>query len=143
MLVLSRRVHEKIVMPTLGAAVQVVAAKNGVVRIGIEAPDAVPVFREEVFDRLKPAERARLAPATSATADNLREQVRALAEAIAAAATGMALLRRQHTLGQTEDLGAVLDRLIGELRAAHHRAVGTAPVVPAVAPTADAELVVI
>jgi carbon storage regulator CsrA len=126
MLVLSRRIHERIVMPTLGATVQVVAAKNGIVRIGVEAPDAVPVFREEVLDRLDPAERARLVPTTTAAADKLRAQVRALTEALNAAAAGMTMLRRQ--LGQTEDVGVVLDRLIEELRAAHHQATGTRPV---------------
>ena len=57
MLVLSRRISEKIVLPTLATTVQVVSVKAGVARLGIEAPDAVPVFREEVLDRLSPAER--------------------------------------------------------------------------------------
>ncbi len=144
MLVLSRRIHEKIVMPTLGATVQVVAAKNGMVRIGVEAPDAVPVFRQEVLDRLDPAERARLVPTTTVAADMLRAEARALTEALNAAAAGMTRLRRQLTLRQAEDVGVVLDRLIDELRAAHHQATGTGPVSPAQpVPAPHADYVVI
>jgi carbon storage regulator len=54
MLVLSRRLHEKVVLPTLGITLQVVAIRPGVVRLGIEAPADVPVFREELL--LVPAE---------------------------------------------------------------------------------------
>jgi carbon storage regulator CsrA len=48
-LVLSRRLNEKIVLPGLGVTVQVVAVKNGVVRVGIEAPPEVRVLREELL----------------------------------------------------------------------------------------------
>ena len=49
MLVLSRRLHERIQFPGLNITVQVVAIKPGVVRIGIEAPPDVKVFREELL----------------------------------------------------------------------------------------------
>ena len=49
MLVLSRRLHERIQFPGLNITVQVVAIKPGVVRIGIEAPSHVKVFREEIL----------------------------------------------------------------------------------------------
>ena len=51
MLVLSRRVNEKIVFPTLGVSVQVVGVKGGLVRLGIAAPPEVHVLRGEVKDR--------------------------------------------------------------------------------------------
>jgi carbon storage regulator CsrA len=51
MLVLSRRLSEKIVLPTLGVTITVVAVKPGVVRLGIEAPSDVPVLREELLGR--------------------------------------------------------------------------------------------
>ena len=50
MLVLSRRPNEKVLFPSINASVQVVAIKPGVVRLGIEAPAEVVVFREEVMD---------------------------------------------------------------------------------------------
>jgi carbon storage regulator CsrA len=49
-LVLSRRVRQKIVFPDRGITVQVTAVKPGVVRLGIEAPRDVSVVREEVLD---------------------------------------------------------------------------------------------
>ena len=49
MLVLSRRLNEKLVLPGLNITVQVVAVRNGVVRIGIEAPPQVQVLREELL----------------------------------------------------------------------------------------------
>ena len=50
MLVLSRRLREKVVLPNLNVTVQVVALRRGVVRLGIEAPPDVTVLREELVD---------------------------------------------------------------------------------------------
>ena len=52
MLVLSRRLNEKIILPDLGITIQVVAIKSGVIRIGIEAPPDVKIVRGEILDRL-------------------------------------------------------------------------------------------
>ncbi len=49
MLVLSRRLNEKVVFPGLGVTVQVVSVRPGVVRLGIEAPSEVQVLREELL----------------------------------------------------------------------------------------------
>jgi carbon storage regulator CsrA len=43
--------HEKIILPTINATVEVVAVKGGVVRLGISAPPEVPVHRAEVQQR--------------------------------------------------------------------------------------------
>jgi carbon storage regulator CsrA len=51
MLVLSRRLHEKIVLPGLGITIQVASIKGGVVRLGIQAPPQVRVVRQELLDR--------------------------------------------------------------------------------------------
>ena len=55
MLVLTRRPHEKIVLPGLHVTLQVVAVKGGTVRIGIEAPPDVRVLREELLDQSQAA----------------------------------------------------------------------------------------
>ena len=48
MLVLSRRVQETIVLPTLNVTVQVLGVKNGAVRLGVDAPPDVKVLRGEL-----------------------------------------------------------------------------------------------
>jgi len=49
MLVLTRRVNERIVFPGLGITVQIVMVKGDAVRVGIEAPESVTIHREEVY----------------------------------------------------------------------------------------------
>jgi carbon storage regulator len=49
MLVLSRRPGEAIVLPDLHITIQVVSVRPGVVRIGIQAPDDVTIWREELL----------------------------------------------------------------------------------------------
>src|SRR6266852_5758666 len=51
MLVLSRKLKEKIVLPTCSTIVQVLAIKSGTVRLGIDAPPEVTILREEVPNR--------------------------------------------------------------------------------------------
>jgi carbon storage regulator CsrA len=48
MLVLSRRSNEKIVFPELDITVQLISAKSGLARLGITAPPAITVLREEL-----------------------------------------------------------------------------------------------
>jgi carbon storage regulator len=59
MLVLSRRLNEKVVMPGLKVTVQVVAIDNGRVRLGFEAPPDVTILREELTALLPAPARAR------------------------------------------------------------------------------------
>jgi carbon storage regulator CsrA len=49
MLVLSRRLHERIQFPGLNISIQVVAIQSGVIRLGIEAPPGVSILREEIL----------------------------------------------------------------------------------------------
>ena len=49
MLVLSRKVNEKIVIDG-GIVITVVKIEGGQVRLGIDAPSQVKVFREEILD---------------------------------------------------------------------------------------------
>jgi len=54
MLVLSRRINEKIVFSDLGIEVKVVLIEGGKVRLGIEAPADVKVLRGELLDPVAP-----------------------------------------------------------------------------------------
>jgi carbon storage regulator len=49
MLVLSRRLNEKLLIPCIGTAVQVLSIQGGQVRLGVDAPPEVAVFREEIY----------------------------------------------------------------------------------------------
>ena len=51
MLLLSRRVGERILFPALNVTIQVIAVKGGGVRLGIEAPSEVNILREELHPR--------------------------------------------------------------------------------------------
>ncbi len=51
MLVLTRRLNERLLFPGLHTTIQVVSIKPGLVRLGIDAPEGVRVLREEVPDR--------------------------------------------------------------------------------------------
>ena len=51
MLVLSRKIGERIVLPGCGVTVTVLASRGGQVRLGISAPAGVPVQREENLRR--------------------------------------------------------------------------------------------
>jgi len=60
MLVLSRRLDEKILLPTVPALIKVISSNAGLVRLGFEAPADVPIFREELTrdERAQPLLRA-------------------------------------------------------------------------------------
>lgn len=52
MLVLSRKIGERIVLPETGVSISVLGVHGKRVRIGIEAPRAASVHREEVWRRI-------------------------------------------------------------------------------------------
>jgi carbon storage regulator len=53
MLVLSRKLGERIMVPQCGLSVTVVAIEGNVVRLGFTAPTEVGVYREEVWQRIR------------------------------------------------------------------------------------------
>jgi carbon storage regulator CsrA len=52
MLVLTRRCHEKVVLPTIGVEMEVLRIEGNRVRLGICAPANVSIYRNEVADRM-------------------------------------------------------------------------------------------
>jgi carbon storage regulator len=66
MLILSRRVNEKIVIGE-NVVVSIIEVRGDQVKIGIEAPKTVKVFRQEVFDAIQGENRR----AAAASAGNL------------------------------------------------------------------------
>lgn len=57
MLVLSRKKGERIVFHTVGITIHVVEVRGSKVRIGVEAPAEMPVYRSEVWDAIQRNER--------------------------------------------------------------------------------------
>jgi carbon storage regulator CsrA len=115
MLVLSRRPNEKIVLPGIQVIVHVVAVKPGVVRLGVEAPAEVAVYREEVWKRVGQWGPAAVQPGegvaarcSNRTADSHGGLSGALAD--------LAVLRRQLRAGHTEGLQERLDHIERELK---------------------------
>ena len=53
MLVLSRKHGEKVVLPTVDVEITVVEIAGDRVRLGISAPQELPVHRDEVWERIK------------------------------------------------------------------------------------------
>jgi carbon storage regulator len=53
MLVLSRKVGEKVVVPGCGLTLTVLAVQGSRIRLGVEAPVETAVYREEVWQQLR------------------------------------------------------------------------------------------
>jgi carbon storage regulator CsrA len=58
MLVLARRLHERILIPVIDTSIEVLSTRAGTVRLGIDAPLTVRVLREELSQRERPHEDA-------------------------------------------------------------------------------------
>ena len=130
MLVLSRRLNEKILLPSIQASVRVVAIKPGSVRLGIEAPADLPVLREEVRDRIAQWAPPR-PPAAETTAQAcIRQVTRLLCNRLQVAHTGLAQLRRQVREGLREDAEVTLDKLEEDFELLRQRLLPGEPAAP-------------
>ncbi len=125
MLVLSRRPGEKIVFPAIDTTVQLISVKGGVVRLGIDAPDHIAVFREEVFQR----DGLQL-PAGSAGRTSEKQLLHFLNNRLNASSIGLALLRRQLELGLSGEMAGTLDKLDESLRTLQQRVADINPAIP-------------
>ena len=64
MLILTRKTNEKIIIGG-GITVSVIEVRGDQVRIGVDAPKAVKVYREEVFEAIKSENQAAAASRTA------------------------------------------------------------------------------
>jgi carbon storage regulator CsrA len=116
MLVLARQLHEKIIIPAIQAAIEVVAIRQGSVRLGIEAPPEVTVLREEVARRPKPADKPPPARSESLGAEaRLAALEHVLRNRLNNIALGIAVLRRQMQNDPQPALSLTLDSMESEL----------------------------
>jgi carbon storage regulator CsrA len=115
MLVLSRRLNEKIVLPSLGVTIQVVAIARGTVRLGIEAPPEISVLREELHKR-----HAEWAPPTppkpkEVANTRLQEFTRMLANRLKVTGIGLRLLRNQLAQQDYREMTVTIEKLDEDL----------------------------
>jgi carbon storage regulator CsrA len=104
MLVIARRAQESLVIPCVQATVRVVAIHSGSVRLGVDAPKAVGVYREELYERLVAAGQT---PATPALPGGREHLVRNHLDNVTLA---LGLLRRQLGVCPTAATQALLER---------------------------------
>jgi carbon storage regulator CsrA len=110
MLVLSRKDNEKILFPNLGITVEVIRAVKGKVRIGIEAPDDVPVLRYEIASPEQVAEvQARLESRAHSASHALRNRLHTVA-------LGLHLLQKQLDRSMHDDAERTLEQILAEFR---------------------------
>jgi carbon storage regulator CsrA len=115
MLVLSRRLNEKVLFPGINAAVQVVGVRNGLVRLGIEAPAEVKVLRGELQ-----AQEAGQPPPPENPQDPRRLN-NLVGKRLAVARAGLEELQRQLAAGWIQEAETVLGKLEEDLRLLQRR----------------------
>jgi carbon storage regulator CsrA len=117
MLVLTRRLQEKIVFPSIQTEVQVLEMKGDQVRLGIEAPPRVAVLREELTG---PQENwGANEPGTSwppAGSDSLREVRHRLRNRLNEVGLNLAVLRQQLQKGQAANADSTISRVENDLQ---------------------------
>jgi carbon storage regulator CsrA len=139
MLVLSRGRNDKVVFPTLGISVEILRVAGNKVRLGIEAPQEIPVHRHEISERIAAqGHEAQVkhdspdhaiikmpgvaaghsnAPADAANTVKLREMNHAVRNRLNAAALGLHLLHRKLESDDLSDAEATIFKIFNELKA--------------------------
>ncbi len=113
MLVLSRRESDKVLFPSLGISVEVLRIQGNKTRLGISAPDDVPILRHEIAG-LKDIE---FAPGEGSQADRLRHLVHSMRGHLDATATQLNQLHTSLDQSGNDSAQTIIDQLFGELRA--------------------------
>jgi carbon storage regulator CsrA len=119
MLVLSRKLNEKILLPGTHTAIQVIGIKPGIVRLGIEAPPEVVVLREEIPDRS--SEWAPVIKAVPVQEEKLKAIGDLADNRLKMARIELTILRRQLQDGLLQDAESTLDKLDEDIRSLRQR----------------------
>lgn len=117
MLVLSRRPGQKVVFPSLGVSVEVLRSRGSIARLGIVAPDTVPILRDEVQP---PAASAPTSTSDATTDPSSRQERHEWRNKLNSVLLKLQLLQRQLELGQSADPEESLRDMFAELRELEH-----------------------
>jgi CheY-like chemotaxis protein/sRNA-binding carbon storage regulator CsrA len=110
MLVLSRRPGQKVLFPSLGVTIEVLRSRGTVTKLGVEAPDDVPILRDEVLTRQSAA-----ADTVAATTPTDRERRHAWRNKLNLLMLKLQLLQRELDLGEPDEPEQRLAQVISEL----------------------------
>jgi carbon storage regulator CsrA len=114
MLVLTRRLKEKIIFPSIPAEVQVLGIRGGQVRLGIEAPPQIAVVREELAGQ--PENQNDSEMDWSENPESSREFVHQLRNRLNDLGLNLAILRQRVHQAQTDNADLIINRIEEELR---------------------------
>ncbi len=120
MLVLTRKVGEKILIPSIHTSIEVVEVKGERVRLGIQAPKSVKIVREELADSTSSA-----APAAPAT-----NQEHTLRNKLNLVALGLNIVQRQLEDGSSCEAAATIAEMLRQIAPAQPAATPVAPAQP-------------
>jgi carbon storage regulator CsrA len=121
MLVLSRRLNETIVLPTVGITVHILGVKGNVVKVGIDAPPEVKILREELAQ--PEAEAGRRPSRTHALRNRLNK-----------VSLSLHLFERQWQAGRLDEAGTTLNKVFELLDGLEWECSGGSGPAPAAAP---------
>lgn len=116
MLVLSRGRNDKVVFPTLGISVEILRVAGNKVRLGIDAPQEIPVHRHEVSERIEAGgehQGASFAAPRKFAPARLNHDMR---NRLNAASLGLHLLHRNIEIGDLTDAEATIFKIFNELK---------------------------
>jgi carbon storage regulator CsrA len=117
MLVLSRGHNDKVVFPTLGISIEILRVAGNKVRLGIEAPEEIPVHRHEICERIQASGDAeqfiKFPPGRNAQIAQLNHHTR---NRLNAAALGLHLLHRKLESDDVSDAEATILKIFKELK---------------------------
>ena len=133
MLVLSRRLNEKVLFPTLNTAVQVVSIKGGTVLLGIEAPPEVTILRAELQDRT--AERGATTRLPEPAGSRLRGLRHLLRNRLSVTTVGLGLLRQQARAGLSDELEPTIAKIEEDMHLLRQRLESEAATTPGILPS--------
>jgi len=127
MLVLSRKPHERILIPAINACIHVAATHPGVVRVAINAPPDVAILRGELVDRAAEWGAPVAPPPAPTSSPRSPRKCRQMRKRLRLASMALGLARLQLRAGWNTEAAAALGRVhrqLDALRRHLHRRAG-------------------
>ena len=135
MLVLSRRVDQKVSFPGLGITVQILGVKGSNVKVGVDAPTEIRVIREELADqepkKASPDQKASAEPKPAISQPRThvirlpREARHALRNQLNTLSIALHMFKQQMDAGYNEDAEETFERLVTYLEKISKGELGT------------------